>query len=63
MIDSFHGIFGIEELPYTVSVAISLFVFIVVVNSLNLIDGIDGLASLLSLKFFFVIGRNPFCFL
>ena len=29
MIDSFHGIFGIEELPYTVSVAISLFVFIV----------------------------------
>ena len=56
MIDSFHGIFGIEELPYAVSVAISLFVFIVVVNSLNLIDGIDGLASLLSLKFFFVIG-------
>ena len=56
MIDSFHGIFGIEELPYAVSVAVSLFVFIVVVNSLNLIDGIDGLASLLSLKFFFVIG-------
>ena len=56
MIDSFHGIFGIEELPYTMSVLVSLFVFIVVVNSLNLIDGIDGLASLLSLKFFFVIG-------
>ena len=56
MIDSFHGIFGIEELPYTMSVAISLFVFIVVVNSLNLIDGVDGLASLLSLKFFFVMG-------
>ena len=56
MIDSFHGVFGIEELPYTMSVAISLFVFIVVVNSLNLIDGIDGLASLLSLKFFFVMG-------
>jgi len=55
-IDSFHGIFGIEELPYAVSVAVSLFVFIVVVNSLNLIDGIDGLASLLSLKFFFVVG-------
>ena len=56
MIDSFHGIFGIEELPYSLSVAVSLFVFIVVVNSLNLIDGIDGLASLLSLKFFFVMG-------
>ena len=56
MIDSFHGVFGIEELPYSLSVAVSLFVFIVVVNSLNLIDGIDGLASLLSLKFFFVMG-------
>lgn len=55
-IDSFHGVFGIEEIPYALSVAVSLFVFIVVVNSLNLIDGIDGLASLLSLKFFFVVG-------
>ena len=55
-IDSFHGIFGIEELPYAASVAVSLFVFIVVVNSLNLIDGIDGLASLLSLKYFLVMG-------
>ena len=55
-IDSFHGIFGIEELPYAASVAVSLFVFIVVVNSLNLIDGIDGLASVLSLKFFLVMG-------
>ncbi len=56
MIDSFHGIFGIQEIPYGASVVVSLFVFIVVVNSLNLIDGIDGLASLLSLKFFFVVG-------
>jgi len=55
-IDSFHGIFGIEELPVAASVAVSLFVFIVVVNSLNLIDGIDGLASLLSLKYFLVMG-------
>ena len=55
-IDSFHGIFGIEELPYAASVAVSLFVFIVVVNSLNLIDGIDGLASVLSLKYFLVMG-------
>ena len=56
VIDSFHGVFGIQEIPYAISVAISLFVFIVVVNSLNLIDGVDGLASLLSLKFFFVMG-------
>ncbi len=56
IIDSFHGVFGIEKIPYSLSVAVSLFVFIVIVNSLNLIDGIDGLASLLSLKFFFVVG-------
>ena len=56
MIDSFHGVFGIEEISYSLSVPVSLFVFIVVVNSLNLIDGIDGHASLLSLTFFFVVG-------
>jgi UDP-GlcNAc:undecaprenyl-phosphate GlcNAc-1-phosphate transferase len=55
-IDSFHGVFGIQETPYAISAIVSLFVFIVIVNSMNLIDGVDGLASLLCLKFFFVIG-------
>jgi len=55
-IDSFHGVFGIQETPYAISAVVSLFVFIVVVNSMNLIDGVDGLASLLCLKFFIVIG-------
>ncbi len=44
-IDSFHGLFGIETLPYMASVIFSLFVFIVVMNSFNLIDGVDGLAG------------------
>jgi UDP-N-acetylmuramyl pentapeptide phosphotransferase/UDP-N-acetylglucosamine-1-phosphate transferase len=55
-IDSFHGVFGVYELPYWLSVFVSLFVFVVVVNALNLIDGLDGLASFLSLKFFLVAG-------
>ena len=55
-IDSFHGVFGVYELPYWLSVFVSLFVFVVVVNALNLIDGLDGLASFLSLKFFLVSG-------
>ena len=55
-IDSFHGIFGIYELPYWFSVFVSLFVFVVVLNSLKLIDGLDGLASFLSIKFFLVAG-------
>lgn len=40
-----HGIFGIREIPYWGSVFLSLFTYIVVVNSFNLIDGVDGLAG------------------
>ncbi len=46
-IGSFYGIMGISELPYWVSVCITVFVFVVVTNAYNLIDGIDGLASML----------------
>ena len=55
-IDSFHGIFGLYEIPILASYLITIFVFIVVVNAFNLIDGIDGLAALLSIKFFVLIG-------
>ena len=55
-IDSFHGIFGLYEIPVLASYLITVFVFIVVVNAFNLIDGIDGLAALLSIKFFVLIG-------
>jgi UDP-N-acetylmuramyl pentapeptide phosphotransferase/UDP-N-acetylglucosamine-1-phosphate transferase len=44
-IKSFFGIFGIFELSYPVSFALTLFTFIVITNSFNLIDGIDGLAG------------------
>lgn len=44
-INTFGGLFGVEELPEALSLIFSLFVYIVVVNALNLIDGIDGLAS------------------
>lgn len=46
-IGSFYGIMGISELPYWVSVCITVFVFVVVTNAYNLIDGIDGLASMM----------------
>ena len=54
-IDSFHGVFGINEIPIWASYIISVFVFIVIVNAFNLIDGIDGLSALLSIKFFLLI--------
>ncbi|MEM9675422.1 MAG: MraY family glycosyltransferase, partial [Bacteroidota bacterium] len=44
-----YGLFGIHELPYGLSVGVTLFVFIVITNAYNLIDGIDGLAGYLGI--------------
>ncbi len=44
-IESMHGIFGVGSLDIWQSYLLSLFVYIVIVNSFNLIDGIDGLAG------------------
>ena len=44
-ITGLYGLFGIEQLPYIFSVALTVFAIIVIINSFNLIDGIDGLAS------------------
>ena len=44
-IESFYGVLGLYELPYFVSILFSVFVFVVITNGYNLIDGIDGLAS------------------
>ena len=40
-----HGIFGINEIGIVPSYLISLFVLLAIINAVNLIDGIDGLAS------------------
>lgn len=44
VIDSFHGVFGVYELPRIFSQIFTGFVFLVIVNAINFIDGIDGLA-------------------
>ncbi len=44
-ITGLHGIFGVEDIPVWGSVFLSLFTYIVVVNAMNLIDGVDGLAA------------------
>lgn len=46
---SMHGLFGIYEVPAAFGLAISYLTIIVVINSFNLIDGIDGLAGTLGL--------------
>ncbi|MDB5139206.1 MAG: undecaprenyl-phosphate alpha-N-acetylglucosaminyl 1-phosphate transferase [Mucilaginibacter sp.] len=40
-----YGVFGIYELPYLLSVCVSILMILLVVNAFNLIDGIDGLAA------------------
>ncbi len=42
---SLHGLLGIEQLSYFASVILSMFAITVLTNSLNLIDGIDGLCA------------------
>jgi UDP-N-acetylmuramyl pentapeptide phosphotransferase/UDP-N-acetylglucosamine-1-phosphate transferase len=44
-ITGLHGIFGVYEIPVWGSVFLSIFTYVVVVNALNLIDGVDGLAA------------------
>ena len=42
---SMYGVFGIHDLAYWPSVALSVLTIILVVNAFNLIDGIDGLVN------------------
>lgn len=44
-ITSMHGIFGLEELPEWGSIFLSVLTYTVIVNAINLIDGVDGLAG------------------
>ncbi len=44
-LSNLHGFIGIHEIPLIASYLLSFFVFIVIINALNLIDGVDGLAS------------------
>lgn len=44
-LSSLHGLFGIEELSYALSLPLTFILFLALINSFNLIDGIDGLSS------------------
>jgi UDP-N-acetylmuramyl pentapeptide phosphotransferase/UDP-N-acetylglucosamine-1-phosphate transferase len=45
IIDNFHGMMGMAQIPVWLALPITLFTVIVVINAVNLIDGIDGLAG------------------
>lgn len=59
-LNNLHGFLGIYEIPYIASIVISLFTIIVITNSFNLIDGVDGLAGSLGLLTTLVFGTYFF---
>ncbi|CAN5300880.1 MraY family glycosyltransferase [soil metagenome] len=59
-ISNMHGLFGIYEIPNFAGVILTLFTTIVITNSFNLIDGIDGLAGSLGLLTSLVFGTYFF---
>lgn len=40
-----HGILGLEQIDYALSIFISLLAIVSIINAVNLVDGIDGLAA------------------
>jgi len=50
VITNYHGLFGLYEVPWILAQLTTLFVFLLIVNAINFIDGIDGLAITESIK-------------
>jgi UDP-GlcNAc:undecaprenyl-phosphate GlcNAc-1-phosphate transferase len=59
-LDSMYGLFGFEKLDEGFSLALSYLTIIVVINSFNLIDGIDGLAASLGILTMVIFGTYFF---
>jgi UDP-GlcNAc:undecaprenyl-phosphate/decaprenyl-phosphate GlcNAc-1-phosphate transferase len=55
-LNDMQGFLGITTIPYYASVFLTIFTIIVITNSFNLIDGVDGLAGSLGLVTSFVFG-------
>ena len=53
---SLYGFFGLYEIPYFVSIALSVFTILVIINAFNLIDGINGLSGSIGLLISSVLG-------
>lgn len=55
-ISELYGIFGVHEIPFAWSVALSIFVIVAIINAFNLIDGVNGLAGTVALLVSIVFG-------
>jgi UDP-N-acetylmuramyl pentapeptide phosphotransferase/UDP-N-acetylglucosamine-1-phosphate transferase len=59
-LDSMYGLFGVEQVSEGFGLALSYLTIIVVINSFNLIDGVDGLAASLGILSMLVFGSYFF---
>ena len=69
-IPSLFGIGGIHALPYWVSVGLTIFTIIVIVNAFNLIDGVNGLTGTITIvsalalgSWFYLVGHPEYTLL
>lgn len=59
MISNLHGLFGLYDIPIWISYPLTVFVILLIVNAMNLIDGIDGLASSIA---FLILGSYAYLY-
>ena len=60
-IDNLYGLFGVGQIPAWLGIALSIITVVYLINAVNLIDGVDGLASgtsMLSLYLFSALMQN-----
>ena len=55
-INNFYGVFGINEIPAWIGMPFTVILVVFITNAINLIDGIDGLASGLSMVALAIFG-------
>lgn len=55
VISNYYGLFGLYEVPWLLAQITTVFVFLVVVNAMNFIDGIDALAITEVIKIILII--------
>lgn len=55
VITNYHGLFGLYEVSWIIAQLTTVFFFLVIVNAINFIDGIDGLAITEVIKILLII--------
>ena len=56
IINNMHGFLGVYEIPHLASIVLTFLTIIVITNSFNLIDGVDGLAGSIGIVTSFIFG-------